>query len=115
MRIKLEMKKCNYVSMPIRHLVIEKASEKMHYSKIAQMLSLPKSKVGYIIKKFKDDKDVKDLPRSEAPRKTTPREEKLIRGKSVGNPNKDAVQICNEMATEYGLKVSVHTIRRRRG
>ena len=107
------MKKRNYVSMPICHLVIEKASEKMPYSKIAQMLSLPKSTVGYIIKKCKDGKDVKNLPRSGAPRKRTPREEKLIRRKSVGNPNKDAVQICNEMATEYGLKVSVDTIRRR--
>jgi len=64
-------------------------------------------------KKLKDGKDVKDLPRSGAPRKTTPREEKLIRRKSVGNPNKDAVQICSEMATECGLKVSVDTIRRR--
>ena len=85
------MKKLNYVSMPIRHLVIENASEKMPYSKNAQMLSLPKSTVGYIIKKFKNNKDVKDLPRSGAPRKRTPREEKLIRRKSVGNANKDAV------------------------
>ena len=77
------------------------------------MLSLPNFTVGYIIKKFKDGKDVKDLPRSGTPRKTTPREEKLIRRKSVGNPNKETVQICNEMAKEYGLKVSVDTIRRR--
>ena len=75
----------------------------MHYSKIGQMLSLPKSTVGYIIKKFNDDKDFTDLPRSGAPGKTTPREEKLIRKNSVVNPNKEAVQIYNEMATEVGL------------
>jgi len=46
----------------------------MTYSKIAQMLSLPKFTVGYIIKKIKDDKDLKDLPRSGSLRKTTPRE-----------------------------------------
>jgi len=107
------MLKRKSVSMAIRNLAIDKANENMSYSEIADMLHLPKSTVGYIVKKWKNGKGVKDLPRSGAPKKTTAREDKLIIRKSTSDPNKDAVQICTEMSAEYGLKVSANTIRRR--
>ena len=94
-------------------LIIKEARGKVSYSAMASKFGISKSTVGHIVKKWKDDKGVRDLPRSGAPRKTTQRQNVLIRRKSVADPNKNAVQICKEMATEHGLTVNKDTIRRR--
>ena len=85
-------KRC-YVSIAIPGLVIDKANEKISYFEIAHMLRLSNSTVDYTMKKY--GKFVNDLGTSIAPRKTTLREDNLIRRKSIANQKKDLVEICS--------------------
>lgn len=58
----------------------------MSYSSIASKMRIPKSIVVHIVKKWKDDQGVRNLPRLGSPRKKTQRQEALIQKKSIVGP-----------------------------
>ena len=63
--------------------------------KIGEFLSIAKSTVNDIIKKYRDGFWFHDIPRSGRPLKTTIQEDRLIKIKSTADPRKTANDIAH--------------------
>lgn len=107
------MKNGPNTSVSIRERIIKKYEEGLRYIDISRELIVPVSTVGNIVRKFKNGGSLLDILRSGAPRKTTCRQDTIIKRKSIADPKKTSRDIKNEMLDEYGLKLSQSTIKRR--
>ena len=77
---------------------------------IGDRLACHYSSVSYVLKKFKEKKTLKNLDKSGRPKKTTNREDNLLRRSCVANPFHSSSQIKQELPQ---LNISERTIRRR--
>lgn len=64
-------------------------------------------------RRYKDVDEVYNKRRSGRPRKTTIREDKLIKRQSVADPQKSATAIAKDLDENYGINVHISTIKRR--
>lgn len=105
--------------MPKRtHLQIRKTIIKLHQENevsrdIASKLSIGKTTVNNIIKKWKDTNTLVDKQVPGRPRKTTRRVDKVIKRKAVVDPKKNAAIIACELREENLADVSRSTVSRR--
>ena len=81
--------------------------------KTSELLKVPKSTVGDIIKLSKVRGTASQLPRCGRPRKTSNKEDKMIKRISQSNPRLTAVDIKSEISSLYGINVHVSTVKRR--
>ncbi|XP_072766507.1 uncharacterized protein [Anoplolepis gracilipes] len=103
-----------HTTIQLRKVVVKLSREGKTSREIsAKLLSIGKTTVNYIINKFKTTGSVADRPRSDRPRKTTARVDKLIRRKSVVDVRKTAGMIAQELRDENLADVSRITVSRR--
>ncbi|KAK2575431.1 hypothetical protein KPH14_000807 [Odynerus spinipes] len=100
-------------SVEIRKRVIRLSAAEKRSREIASILSIGKSTVNDIIKKYRAGYSVQDRPRSGRPRKPTERINRIIKRKSIADPKKTAVDIATELEAENVANISRYTVSRR--
>lgn len=99
-------------SISIRKRIIKKYEEGLWYIDISRELIAPLSTFRNIVRKYKNFKGLLDIPRPDSPRKTTKRQDTIVKRKSIADPKKTSRDIVNEMFDEYELKLNQSTIKR---
>lgn len=107
------MPRNSHVSIKTKELIIKRIQEGVSYSSISKQLEVPKSTIGDIWKRFRERGDINRKPGSGRPRKTTPKNDRVLKRLSQKDPRKSAVDLNQEMRTYHGVDVSVSTTKRR--
>lgn len=101
------------VSEAIRERTVAMSEEGKTCREIAILLKVGKSTVNDLLRKVRAGYPIQDLPRSGRPRKTTTRDDRVIKNKSTKDPFKTASQIAVELRKEGVADVSRMTVSRR--
>lgn len=109
----VDRKRKSHISNELKLLIVNQIQEGMSYSDISKLLCIPKSTIGDVWKRFNERGNIDRKPGSGRPRKTSYRQDRILRRLSMQNPRKTAVVLNQEMRTHFGVSVSVSTTKRR--
>lgn len=107
------MPKRKEYSIEMREAVIRALKEGRTQISVSRDFGISRQLVSVWNRHYKVRGDVHNKSRSGRPRKTTIREDKLIRRQSVADPQKSATAIAKDLHENYGVNVHVSTIKRR--
>lgn len=107
------MTKRRYVASPVKEAIVNAVKSGRRISAVARDFAMPQKTVDNIVKRQKVRGTVGRAPKSGRPRKTTAREDKLIKRMSLADPRKTAVDIASDLRKYHHLDVHVATVKRR--
>jgi transposase len=99
------------VSGDIRKRIVMMAKDGYTQRKISEILNVPKSTVGYIVKKHNDTGLISNKPGRGRKSLITSRMKSLIVRKVKQNRRQSAQSLVEEISESYGIKVSDQTVR----
>ena len=102
-----------HVCLELREKVIKLSEEGRSSRQIATLLSIGKSTVNNLIANYRAGYGLNCKPRSGRPRKTTERENRIIKRKSTSDVKKTAAAIARELCEEGVVNISRSTVTRR--
>ena len=107
------MPKTKEYSNDIKNAVIAALQCGTSQAEVARSFKLSRQLVSAWNKAYNKRKSVENKPRSGRPKKTTSKEDRLIKKLSTSDVRKSAVQIKNELQENYDLAIHVSTVKRR--
>ena len=100
-------------SNDIRALVIKHRLAGDSIATVARKAGIAKASAQKIINRFKETGSTDNRPRTGRKRKTTTRDDRLLRRKIISNRKKSAQSVASELNEESSLSISAETVRRR--
>ena len=94
-------------------MVVAKVEQGVSCRQVAREMGIRPNTVSDIMKKHRETKSVADLPRSGRPRKTTPRDDRLLLRMSLGDRRLTASNLQHILAEEHNINLAVRTVRKR--
>lgn len=113
LKIRKIMPKRKEYSVDMREAVIRALNEGRTQISVSRDFGISRQLVSVWNRRYKDVDEVYNKRRSGRPRKTTIREDKLIKRQSVADPQKSATAIAKDLDENYGINVHISTIKRR--
>lgn len=107
------MPKSKEYANDFKNAVINALKRGMTQSEVARSFNVSRQLVSAWNKAYIKRKTVENNPRSGCPKKTTSREDRLIKKLSTSDVRKLAVQIRNELQENYDVNIHVSTVKRR--
>jgi transposase len=107
------MKKLKKLTPEIKAAIVKAVQQNKRYADISAQFGVAKSTISYTMKLFKATGNVDRRPKSGRPRLTTDKDDKVLIRLSKKNPRASATDLNAEIRTNYGVQVSVDTVRRR--
>lgn len=107
------MVKTHEISQDQRNEMVAKYHLGISVENLSRLYKVPRQTIYYQINKHKKMNSTNNVARSGRPRKTTPREDRLILGKVKENPLITPKSLAITMNEEYNVSVSRKTIERR--
>lgn len=107
------MPKSKEYSNDFKNAVITALKKGKSQSEVAQSFQVSRQLVSAWNKDYIKRKTVENKPRSGRPKKTTSKEDRLIKKLSTSDVRKSAMQIKNELQENYDINIHVSTVKRR--
>ena len=107
------MYKQHYIPSPVKAALVNAVKSGRRISHVARDFSLPQKTVDNIVKRYDVRGTVSRAPKCGRPKKTSLRQDKLIRRLSTADPRRTAVDITKDLNEHYATDIHVSTTKRR--